>query len=71
MLDQIRRAGDVNCVTNMQALVLVRPLEEDGFPRDREYQMMVYGAKNVQAGTPTIINIHPVRLIPSNLTHSV
>ena len=36
MLDQIRRAGDVNCVTNPQALSLVRQWEADGCSRDRE-----------------------------------
>ena len=60
MLDQIKRAGDINCVMHTQALALIRQWEADGCPRDKEYQMMVYGAKKVKAGVPTIINVHPV-----------
>lgn len=58
-LDQIRRAGDVNCIVHAQALALIEKWESEGKPTEITYQMSVAGAKTAQYGGKTIINVTP------------
>ena len=50
-LDQIRRAGDLNCITVEQAQAVVDQWRRDGCPDTETYQMSAAGAKNYSAGT--------------------
>lgn len=59
MLDQIRRAGDVNQVSLRQAQIVLENWRKDGCPNDRTYQILVVGAKTTSSGMTTPINIPP------------
>ena len=61
-LDQIRRAGDLNCITVEQAQRAVDQWRRDGCPDTETYQLSAAGAKNYSAGTTnsqTLINVTP------------
>ncbi|MCM8922252.1 MAG: hypothetical protein LC540_19690 [Candidatus Thiodiazotropha sp.] len=58
-LDQIRTAGDVNCIFHNRAMAVLDQWHMDGCPDDETYQIQVKGAKNYQFGARTIINITP------------
>ena len=73
-LDQIRRAGDLNCITVEQAQAAVDQWRRDGCPDTEIYQLSAAGAKNYSAGTKnkqTLINVTPTAfgLFPAYLVY--
>ena len=61
MLDQIRRAGDVNCITYSQATKVVQKCKREGCPNNPQYTILVLGAKTTSSGKLTP-NEHPPSL---------
>ena len=65
MLDQIRRAGDVNCIRYSQATKVVEKWKQQGCPSNPQYTLLVIGAKTTPSGKHTLINIpRPVSALP-------
>ena len=58
MLDQISRAGDLNCIKHTQALDIVNQWVADGCPKNMYYSVKVAGAKNAKFCTECTIIIH-------------
>ena len=58
MLDQISRAGDINCIKQTQALDIVNQWVADGCPKTKDYSLKVAGAKNAKFGTERTLTIH-------------
>ncbi len=56
-LDQIKRAGDANCITYCQAQAEVSKFVAAGKPKDFDCQLVVEGGKVDKSGEPTIVNI--------------
>ena len=57
MLDQIRRAGDVNCIAYSQATKVVEKTKRVGCPNNPQYTILVLGAKTTSSGKLTPMNI--------------
>ena len=59
MVDQIRRAGDVNSIIVRQAEMVIAELRRQGCPDNEVYQILVVGGKTTRSGLHTPVNITP------------
>ena len=59
MVDQIRRAGDVNSITVRRAELVIAEWRRQGCPDNEVYQILVVGGKTTPSGQHTPINITP------------
>ena len=59
MVDQIRRAGDVNSNTVRQAELVIAEWRRQGCPDNEVYQILVVGGKTTPSSLRTPINITP------------
>ena len=58
MLDQIRRAGDLNQITQAQALAVVDQRKFEGCPKNKGYQIWILAAKHATFAKHATVTIH-------------
>ena len=58
MLDQIRRVGDLNQITQAQALAVVDQRKVEGCPLNKGYQIRILAAKHATFAKHATVTIH-------------